>query len=87
LPVGQVVDPLATGTLHSAASETDSGRPAVIGLVESMTDSRLAIRRTEAPRVMIPASVATPAMARPMNLALDRGLMMGAAKGRTTATD
>ena len=76
LPVGQVVDPLATGTLHSAASETDSGRPAVIGLVESMTDSRLAIRRTEAPRVMIPASVATPAMARPMNLALDRGLMM-----------
>jgi hypothetical protein len=62
------------------------GSPAVIGLVESMTDSRLAIRRTRSAARGDPASVAAPAMARPMNLALDRGLIM-CGQGRTTATD
>jgi hypothetical protein len=62
------------------------GSPAVIGLVESMTPPRLTIRRTRSAGRGDPASVAAPAMARPMNLALDRGLIM-CGQGRTTATD
>jgi hypothetical protein len=76
---------LLAGGVRLARTAGRSGSLAVIGLVESMTDSRLAIRRTRSAARGDPGSAA-PAMARAMNLPLDRCLIM-CGQDRTTATD